>query len=375
MKNNFKTENYKIMRKPVIFAVIAVVTLVAVFYGIERVYIRNSAIETITKAMTDGESSDSELPAAYFIYTDEVNTGVLISSEERLAEYYLKRGSANKSVRLFTEGGYHIYYAAEPSEYGDRIIYSDVTFSVRMANITAVILCVIVAVFCVSLIFMGRRLANQLDRKDEGMKQFFANASHELKTPLMAIRGNIDGIRSGYVPTEKACGVIEKETDRMTALIGNILELSRLDSGSTAPVIVRVDLRETIYDACEIIQSPAREKGVEVRVEVDEPIFRECDEAMMFSAFSNILTNGIRYAQSEILISAERDNDSLRLFFRNDGAAITEDDMLHIFDRFYKGAEGQTGIGMSLAREYVRLNGGDIAVKVVDGKTVFEIKL
>lgn len=369
------TENHKAIRKIVLFAMITATVLIAAFYAIERIHIRNSAVQSINKAVERGESVDSALPAAYYIYTDEINAGVLIDSEEKLAEYYLKQNRISDDVSVFKNDGYHIYYTSRSSEYGDMIIYSDVTFSVHMVNRTAAILFVMMVICCLLMLYISNRLALQLDRKDESMKQFFANASHELKTPLMAIRGNVDGIRNGYVPAEKACCVIEKETNRMNHLISDILELSKVDSGAVLPKLKRIDLREIIYDSCNMIMPSAQEKGIALNIAIDKPVFLECDEAMLFSAFSNILTNGIRYAESEISVTAGMEKGSCHIVFSNDGDVITDEDMAHIFDRFYTGSKGQTGIGMNLAREYIHLHHGEMAVGRSNGKTVFEIDL
>ena len=88
-----------------------------------------------------------------------------------------------------------------------------------------------------------------LDAKDKSMKDFFANASHELKTPIMVIKGYSDGLRDGIVTQGKVCQIIEKETERMTALINDILEFSKLDSGIVKPHIAEYDVREILYDA------------------------------------------------------------------------------------------------------------------------------
>lgn len=369
------TENHKVMGNIMLAAAVTMFVMIIAFYVIERVHIRNSAIQAINIALEQGESVDSALPSAYYIYTDEINAGVLIDSEEYLAEYYMKQNRSSNGIDLFKNSGYHIYYTSRKSEYGDMIIYSDVTFSVHMANRTAVILSFIMIICCLLMLYISKHFAVQLDRKDEGMKQFFANASHELKTPLMAIKGNVDGIRNGYVPIEKACCVIEKETNRMNNLISDILELSKVDSGTLLPKLERTDLREIIYDSCNMIMPLAQQKGIALSIEMEKPVFLECDEAMLFSAFSNILTNGVRYAESEISVTIVIEKDICHVIFKNDGSVITDKDMTHIFERFYTGSKGQTGIGMNLAREYIHLNHGEITVGRLNGKTIFDINL
>ena len=209
------------------------------------------------------------------------------------------------------------------------------------------------------------------------MKEFFANASHELKTPLMAIRSYAEGLESGLVEQEKACAVITKEVDRMTGIVNAILEFSKLDSGTIQLHMAENDVREILYDAIQGIEQTAEQKGIEIVPKLPDPMLFTCDEEMLFSAFSNILTNCVRYAESRITISASLQKSPAALTIRisNDGQFISEQDAAHLFERFYKGAGGQTGIGMALSLEYVRLHQGNISVSVHEGNTMFEVVL
>lgn len=209
------------------------------------------------------------------------------------------------------------------------------------------------------------------------MKDFFANASHELKTPLMAIRSYADGLESGLVEQGKACSIIVKEADRMTSLVNDILEFSKLDSGTVQPHMAENDVREILYDAIQVIEQTAEQRGIEIVHDLPIPMLFTCDEEMLFSAFSNILTNSVRYAESCINITALQQKSPAVIIVRisNDGWLISEQDKAHLFERFYKGNKGQTGIGMALSLEYIRLHQGNISVSVCDGNTVFEVRL
>lgn len=104
----------------------------------------------------------------------------------------------------------------------------------------------VMILFGVLLYLVSRQTIRVLDAKDKSMKDFFANASHELKTPIMAIKGYSDGLRDGIVTQGKTCQVIEKETERMTTLINDILEFSKLDRGIVKPHIGEYDVREIL---------------------------------------------------------------------------------------------------------------------------------
>ena len=132
------------------------------------------------------------------------------------------------------------------------------------------------------------------------------------------------------------------------------------------------DVREILYDAAGIILPEADKRGIQVNIEAAEPLFMECDERMIFSTFSNILTNALRYAEREISVRIEK-QDKIIIRFINDGVPISDEEIAHIFDRFYKGDKGQTGLGMALAQEYVNLHGGEISAVARDNRTEFVI--
>lgn len=374
-------------RKAVMLMMTAMVAvmmiLLAVFWLSESQEIRIRAEKSIRQTMVNEAYEDRTLPPAYEFYTEELAEGILNEAETDLLNHYNENRSQymSGSIYSFTGNGHYMYFTPiNAARRGDEfisederlILYTDVSYSVHALHSSLVIMALGAALSVLLLFFISRRLLILLDKKDTGMRNFFANASHELKTPLMAIRGNVDGIRSGYVEPEKAYDVIEKETERMSALIGSILDLSKLDSGAVHMEVTMNDVREILYDAAGIILPEADKRGIQVNIEAAEPLFMECDERMIFSTFSNILTNALRYAEREISVRIEK-QDKIIIRFINDGVPISDEEIAHIFDRFYKGDKGQTGLGMALAQEYVNLHGGEISAAARDNRTEFVI--
>lgn len=365
-------------------ALVAVIMiLLAVFWLSESQEIRIRAEKSIRQTMVNEAYEDRTLPPAYEFYTEELAEGILNEAETDLLNHYNENRSQYMSGNIysFTENGHYMYFTPiNAARRGDEfisederlILYTDVSYSVHALHSSLVIMALGAVLSVLLLFFISRRLLILLEKKDNGMRNFFANASHELKTPLMAIRGNVDGIRSGYVEPEKAYDVIEKETERMSALIGSILDLSKLDSGAVHMEVTMNDVREILYDAAGIILPEADKRGIQVNIEAAEPLFMECDERMIFSTFSNILTNALRYAEREISVRIEK-QDKIIIRFINDGVPISDEEIAHIFDRFYKGDKGQTGLGMALAQEYVNLHGGEISAAARDNRTEFVI--
>ena len=365
-------------------ALVAVIMiLLAVFWLSESQEIRIRAEKSIRQTMVNEAYEDRTLPTAYELYTEDLAEGILNEAETDLLNHYNENRSQYMSGNIysFTGNGHYMYFTPiNAARRGDEfisederlILYTDVSYSVHALHSSLVIMALGAALSVLLLFFISRRLLILLEKKDNGMRNFFANASHELKTPLMAIRGNVDGIRSGYVEPEKAYDVIEKETERMSALIGSILDLSKLDSGAVHMEVTMNDVREILYDAAGIILPEADKRGIQVNIEAAEPLFMECDERMIFSTFSNILTNALRYAEREISVRIEK-QDKIIIRFINDGVPISDEEIAHIFDRFYKGDKGQTGLGMALAQEYVNLHGGEISAVARDNRTEFVI--
>lgn len=374
-------------RKAVMLMMTAMVAvmmiLLAVFWLSESQEIRIRAEKSIRQTMVNEAYEDRTLPPAYEFYTEELAEGILNEAETDLLNHYNENRSQYMSGNIysFTGNGHYMYFTPiNAARRGDEfisederlILYTDVSYSVHALHSSLVIMALGAVLSVLLLFFISRRLLILLEKKDNGMRNFFANASHELKTPLMAIRGNVDGIRSGYVEPEKAYDVIEKETERMSALIGSILDLSKLDSGAVHMEVTMNDVREILYDAAGIILPEADKRGIQVNIEAAEPLFMECDERMIFSTFSNILTNALRYAEREISVRIEK-QDKIIIRFINDGVPISDEEIAHIFDRFYKGDKGQTGLGMALAQEYVNLHGGEISAAARDNRTEFVI--
>ena len=287
-------------RKAVMLMMTAMVAvmmiLLAVFWLSESQQIRIRAEKSIRQTMVNEAYEDRTLPPAYELYTEDLAEGILNEAETDLLNHYNENRSQymSGSIYSFTGNGHYMYFTPiNAARRGDELIsederlilYTDVSYSVHALHSSLVIMALGAALSVLLLFFISRRLLILLEKKDTSMRNFFANASHELKTPLMAIRGNVDGIRSGYVEPEKAYDVIEKETERMSALIGSILDLSKLDSGAVHMEVTMNDVREILYDAVGIILPEADKRGIQVNIEAAEPLFMECDERMIFSTF------------------------------------------------------------------------------------------
>ncbi|MFZ2741577.1 MAG: HAMP domain-containing histidine kinase, partial [Ruminococcus bromii] len=237
--------------------------------------------------------------------------------------------------------------------------------------ISAIFLCAIVV-----MSIIGYRLGVKIEESQKTQRRFFQNSSHELKTPLMAIQGYAEGIEMDVVDPQNAAGIIMQETERMTGLVEEILSISKIDSRHFKLDLVKLDIKEVLYDCFRSLDAVQQMNGISIVPEFpDEEIYVKCDEDQMARAFRNIIINGLKYSKKKITVACETNQKYVYIRFKDDGNGINRDDIEHIFDRFYKGSDGGTGIGLSLANEIIHLHKGSVtAYNYLDG-AVFEVKL
>ena len=223
---------------------------------------------------------------------------------------------------------------------------------------------------------LGFRFGRDIEKEAERQQTFFQNASHELKTPLMAIQGYAEGIQAGVMDTASAAEVILEESDRMTELVEELLDISKIDMGRQQLALSEMDVRELLYDSIRAVEPAAAASGITIAPDFpEEPIMVKCDDTQMRRAVTNILTNGLRYARSELCLTCRPDKRNVIIRIQDDGDGIAEGDLPHIFERFYMGKSGKSGIGLALTREIIHLHKGTIRARNGDTGAVFEITL
>ena len=220
-------------------------------------------------------------------------------------------------------------------------------------------------------------MIEMINQAENAQKQFFANASHELKTPLMSIQGYAEGLQSGVIKDQEKClSVIIHETQKMALLINDILLLSRMDAANHHMPREVFDLRELVLYCTGTIETTAQKNNIALQFNVaDTPIPCCGDESEMERAVLNILTNALRYAKTVIHITCRQTEEGAIITIEDDGTGISLKDLPHIFERFYKGSGGNFGIGLSIAQEVVQQHHGKITVDSSPGKTIFRILL
>ncbi|MEG0984917.1 MAG: HAMP domain-containing sensor histidine kinase [Clostridia bacterium] len=244
------------------------------------------------------------------------------------------------------------------------IIYVNVT---PLLDLTRMInrALLVVLVFAIALsVFTGIRMGVMIENAEEKTKNFFQNTSHELKTPIMSIQGYAEGIVLGVAPDDKqAAQVILDESERMANLVEEILCLAQLDSGYAAARFEETDLRDLLTDCLERQEYAAQRKGVSFCcAPCDAPITVLCVRKHLRMAIGNLISNGIRYARTTLSIDLLVHGRHVDLTISDDGGGIAPEDLPHIFERFYAGKSGNTGIGLALSHSVVSQHKGKLFV-------------
>ena len=301
--------------------------------------------------------------------------------EKKLLEYCAGRDIALNQCYTFKTDKHHLIFMSVQEEQDDwekpyaYIMYIDIGPITRyIVTLNWAFFAVLLAISSV-MCLLGFRFGRNIEKEAERQQTFFQNASHELKTPLMAIQGYAEGIQAGVMDTGSAAEVILAESDRMTELVDELLDISKIDMGRQPLTLSEMDVRELLYDSIRAVE-PAAAAGIAIVPDFPEkPVMVSCDDTRLRRAVTNILSNGVRYAHSQLRLTCRADKRHVTIRIQDDGDGIAEEDLPHIFDRFYMGRSGKSGIGLALTKEIVYLHRGTIRAYNGDSGAVFEITL
>lgn len=218
------------------------------------------------------------------------------------------------------------------------------------------------------------RMVTELREARQKQETFFQNVSHELRTPLTSIRGNAEGIVCGIMEPKAAGRVILSESDKLGGMVEELLYLSRIGRSVPTDTAAPLDLREVLSLCVSEQRAEAEKKGIAFRFDFDDdPVTLSIREQDAQRLFGNLLSNAIRYAKKEILLTCRSEEKGILVSVADDGPGVSEEDLPHVFERFYKGAGGRHGIGLSIAQSVAQGYHGAISVRN-DGGAVFEVR-
>lgn len=208
-------------------------------------------------------------------------------------------------------------------------------------------------------------------------REFTANVSHELKTPLQGIIGSAELIESGMVKTTdmpRFVGHIREEAQRLVSLVNDIIRLSQLDEGDSLPM-KRVDLLAVAEEAAADLSEAAKARNISLLTE-GESVFVFGIKRLLYEVIYNLGENAVKYnvENGNVLISVANEENSAVLTVKDSGIGIAPEHQSRIFERFYRvdkshsKASGGTGLGLSIVKHAVQRHGGKIELESELGK-------
>jgi len=238
----------------------------------------------------------------------------------------------------------------------------------------------------VSLSRAFNQMADQLANLEQGRREFVANVSHELRSPITSIQGFAQGMLDGTIPQgdhPRYLKVVVDETRRLSKLINNLLNLSRIENEESS-------LAYSDFDICELARrvlisrvTQIEEKNLDIRADLGEDAcFVHADADQIQQVIINLLDNAIKFTPEDgrIYLSLRQEKDTVFLTIQDTGCGILPQDAEHIFDRFYKADKAHTvgkgtGLGLAICKRIMEKHGQSIRLVSGDGGATFEISL
>lgn len=230
----------------------------------------------------------------------------------------------------------------------------------------------------------------RLRKLENVRREFVANVSHELRTPLTSLHGYIETLLAAPLnetpENRRFLETISRHVNRLTAIIEDLLSLSRLESRSDTSTIEFAQqlLLPIIQQAVEALREKARESGITIRIDCPQTLSGRVNGSLLHQAMLNLIDNAIRYSSSNsvVTITAQESQNEIKIAIRDEGVGIPVEHHERIYERFYrvdKGrsrSEGGTGLGLAIVKHIVVAHGGRISVDSAPGKgSTFTVSL
>ncbi|MDO4292853.1 MAG: HAMP domain-containing sensor histidine kinase [Eubacteriales bacterium] len=236
-----------------------------------------------------------------------------------------------------------------------------------------------IAVLFAAVFLLSGWMVRPVEAAFEKQKQFIADASHELKTPLTILSANAEVLSASLGPNRWLTHILE-QTQRMNTLIRELLDLARLDSGTQKADFVPFDLSRCCLNAALSFESVAFESCISLRTEITEGISLTGSENMLRQLVTILLDNAFKYADEGgmVKLSLRQKGEKRLLSVYNTGKGIPQEEQAHIFERFYRSdssrsrESGGYGLGLAIASSITAAHGGQISVSS-DGKSFTKI--
>jgi signal transduction histidine kinase len=251
----------------------------------------------------------------------------------------------------------------------------------RLLYLYLAIIVVLVLAICAGIMYSLKNISKEIELS-KLKSDFVANVSHELKTPLTSIRMFSEMLRLDRVPSEEKrreyYNIISSESERLTKLINNMLDFSRIEEGRKEFNFALVNPAEVVESAAGMFRYYAESRGFKLKTRIDPdmpPIWADADA--IGQVVINLLSNAVKYSgeSRKITLSAFTGSEgNIGIRVRDKGVGIKESDLPHVFDKFFRVGDHLTsevsgsGLGLTLVHEIVKAHNGDVGVRSTPGK-------
>ncbi len=215
------------------------------------------------------------------------------------------------------------------------------------------------------------RMAQAIETHEYLRRKLTANVTHELRTPLGAMRGELEAMIDGYLPADREnLQSLYAEIGRLRKLLDGIEELSRAEASSLNLEWQTFALGPFLGNIIERLAAASEEKGVALELSCDEGLSIRADPDRLSQIVINLVSNAIKAcgAGGRVVVAADRQSNSVRIRVTDNGSGIEEKDLSFIFERFYKASGEGLGLGLTIVKELVEAHGGKISVSSEYGK-------
>lgn len=217
-------------------------------------------------------------------------------------------------------------------------------------------------------------MAESLGKIEQNRRNFISNVSHELRSPITSIKGFIAGIIDGIIPKDREKDYLERvynEIERLARLVNDLLDLSAIESGKLKFNLKKLDINELVRRAIINNERRIKDKGIDLQIVLkNEKCYVNADEDKIMQVITNLLDNAIKYCSQngKIKITLYTKGNKVFIEFYNNGPSMTDEELVHIWDRFYKSDKARTnkistGLGLPIVKMILMQQGEEIWAK------------
>ncbi|WP_433922180.1 sensor histidine kinase [Paenibacillus taichungensis] len=303
-----------------------------------------------------------------------------------------KVSDLDRKTGQFTLNGTDWAYVIDPSSTGHMIVFIDVTAQQGILTNLIYTFAIVGLIMLIVIFFLSRYFANRsitpVKEAFEKQKQFIADASHELKTPLAIINTNTDVLLANREDTienqAKWLHYIKSETERMSGLTNDLLYLTQIDDSRSSMIHAKFNMSDAVETIILTMEAVIFEKNISLDYSIEPQLMVHGNSEQIKQVILILLDNAVKYsrAKGSVNVSLKKQNNDVVLAVSNTGEGIAAEHLDRIFDRFYRTdasrarKHGGHGLGLAIARSIVEQHKGEIYARSVVGEgATFYVRL